>query len=81
MLYFCEEPKLQAQIMHYCKIDGIRFRRFCEHCMRRGILKGVRTDYGLQAYIITDRGKEVLATAEDIIRALGPHTTTETELK
>lgn len=71
MLYFCEEPRLRSQIMSHCRIDALRFKRFSEHCIKRGILKLASIDYGLEAFVITDRGKGVLATTREIIGILG----------
>jgi predicted transcriptional regulator len=81
MLYFCEIPKQKAQIMSYCGIDAERFRQFSEHCLRRGILKIAFVDQGLEAMVITSRGKEVLATAKDIIKTLGLDFEPDAELR
>jgi hypothetical protein len=71
MLYFCEEEKLPAQIMNYCKIDGIKFRKFSGHCIKRGLLRVIASEQGLFALQITRRGREVLDTADSIMQALG----------
>jgi len=71
MLYFCEEPKLPSQIMNYCMIDGIKFRKFSGHCLKRGLLKVIASDQGLLAMQITQRGRDVLATADSIMSELG----------
>ena len=71
MLWFCEEAKLPAQIMNYCNIDGIQFRRFTGHCIKRGLLRAVATEEGLFAMETTGRGREVLETADKIMSALG----------
>ncbi len=71
MLWYCEEPKLPAQIMNYCGIDGIKYRRFTGHCMKRGLLRAISSEMGLFAMVTTDRGREVLETADKIMSALG----------
>lgn len=71
MLYYCEEPRLPSQIMSYCKIDGVKFRRFSGHCIRRGLLKIVSSELGLFALVTTQRGREVLSTADSIMAELG----------
>ena len=71
MLYFCEVPKLPSQIMSYCAIDGVKFRSFSGHCMKRGLLRVVASEQGLLALQITERGREVLATADSIMAELG----------
>jgi hypothetical protein len=71
MLWFCEEPKLPSQIMNYCHIDGIQFRRFTGHSIKRGLLKAVASELGLFAMETTNRGREVLETADKIMSALG----------
>jgi predicted transcriptional regulator len=71
MLYFCEVPKLPSQIMNYCMIDGVRFKRFSAHCIKRGLLKIVANEDGLFALQITERGREVLSSADSIMEELG----------
>jgi len=71
MLWYCEEPKLPSQIMHYCRIDGIKYRKFTGHCIRRGLLKAISSEMGLFSMVTTDRGREVLETADKIMSALG----------
>jgi hypothetical protein len=71
MLYFCEEPKLPAQIMNYLKIDGVKFRKFSGHCVKRGLLKVIASEQGLLEMQITQRGRVVLATADSIMMELG----------
>jgi len=71
MLWFCEEAKLPAQIMNYCHIDGVQFRRFTDHCIKRGLLRAVSSELGLFAMETTNRGREVLETADKIMFALG----------
>jgi len=71
MLWYCEEQKLPAQIMNYCKIDGVKYKRFTGHCIRRGLLKAVSSEMGLFSMVTTDRGREVLETADKILSSLG----------
>ena len=71
MLYFCEEPKLPAQIMNYCRIDGIKFRKFTGHCIRRGLMRAIASEMGLFAMETTDRGRHVLETVDSIMAGLG----------
>jgi ethanolamine ammonia-lyase small subunit len=71
MLYFCTEPRLPSQIMSYCDIDGVQFKRFFDHCVKRNLLKVVVSDLGLFALVVTERGRKTLTTAEEIIKALG----------
>lgn len=71
MLWYCEEPKLPSQIMNYCRIDGVKYRRFTGHCIRRGLLRAVSSEMGLFSMVTTDRGREVLETADKIMFALG----------
>ncbi|MDA4130566.1 MAG: hypothetical protein OK457_07325 [Thaumarchaeota archaeon] len=71
MLYFCEEPKLPSQIMTYCRIDGIKFRRFTGHCIRRGLMRAIASEMGLFAMQTTDRGREVLEKVDSIMAGLG----------
>lgn len=71
MLYFCEEPKGTSQIMSYCGIDRSHAKKYSQHCIGRGTLKMSHADYGLEVMVTTERGKEVLATAENIVRELG----------
>jgi len=71
MLWYCEEPKLPSQIMYYCKIDGVQYRRFTGHCIKRGLLRAVSSEMGLFSMVTTDRGREVLETADKIMAALG----------
>ncbi len=71
MLYFCEERKLPSQIMNYCKIDGIKFRRFTGHCIRRGLMKAIAAEMGLFSMETTDRGRQVLETVDSIMAGLG----------
>ncbi|MGI0080770.1 MAG: winged helix-turn-helix domain-containing protein [Nitrososphaerales archaeon] len=70
MLYYCTEPRSQAQIMSYCGIDGVRFKKFFQHCVKRGLLK-MEIDDEAEEYVVTPHGGEVLATATEIIGALG----------
>jgi len=71
MLWYCEEPKLPSQIMNYCHIDGTKYRQFTGHCIRRGMLRAISSEMGLFAMLTTDRGREVLETADKILSALG----------
>jgi len=71
MLWYCEEPKLPAQIMNYCHIDGLKYRRFTGHCIQRGLLRAISSEMGLFSMVTTDRGQEVLETADKIMSALG----------
>ena len=71
MLWYCEEAKLPAQIMSYCHIDGIRYRQFTGHCIKRGLMKAISSEMGLFSMVTTDRGREVLETADKIMSALG----------
>ena len=81
MLYFCEIPKQRAQIMNYCGIDAERYRQFSEHCLKRGILRIAFVEEGIEAMSTTARGREVLATAKDIIRTLGLDFEPDAELR
>jgi predicted transcriptional regulator len=71
MLYFCEEAKLPSQIMNYCRIDGIKFRKFTGHCIKRGLLRAIASEMGLFAMQTTDRGRQVLETVDSIMAGLG----------
>jgi hypothetical protein len=71
MLWYCEEARLPSQIMSYCHIDGIQYRRFTGHCIKRGLLRAISSDMGLFAMVTTDRGREVLETADKIMSTLG----------
>jgi hypothetical protein len=71
MLWFCEERRLPSQVMNYCHIDGVQFRRFSGHCIKRGLLRTVSSEQGLFAMLTTARGREVLETADHIMSTLG----------
>jgi hypothetical protein len=71
MLWYCEEPKLPAQITNYCKIDGVKYKRFTGHCIRRGLMRAISSEMGLFSMMTTDRGREVLETADKIMSSLG----------
>jgi hypothetical protein len=71
MLYFCTEPRYPAQVMSYCWIDRARFLKLSDHCIRRKLLKPIAMDVGLIGLVITEHGKETLATAKEIMRELG----------
>lgn len=72
MLYFCsEEPKTESQIMLYCNIDRLKLARFARHCIARRLLKIAPSDDGLFPLVATERGIEVLSTAQDIMQGLG----------
>ena len=71
MLYFCEVPKLPSQIMTHCELDYAKFRKFSGHCMKRDLLRAVASEQGLFALQITERGREVLETADAITTELG----------
>ncbi len=71
MLYYCEEPRLPAQIMSYCWIDRSQFLRFSDHCIRRKLLKPISMEDDLLGLVITEHGRETLATAQEIMEALG----------
>ena len=57
--------------MNYCKIDGVKFRRFTGHCIRRGLMKAIASEMGLFAMETTDRGRQVLETVDSIMAGLG----------
>ena len=71
MLWYCEEPKLPAQIMNYCHIDGIQYRRFTGHAIKRNLMKAISSEMGLFSMVTTDHGREVLETADKIMSSLG----------
>jgi hypothetical protein len=71
LLRFCQVPRLQDQIMDHCRMDENLSRRFCEHCISKGMLRVLPQYYGPDSFVITPRGSEVLATAEEINRTLG----------
>jgi len=72
MLYYCSDgPKVTSQIASYCNIDRRQIVRFLTHCFARGLLKVAPSDDGLLYLETTEHGKEVLATAQDIMRGLG----------
>ncbi|MDH2901626.1 MAG: hypothetical protein PXY39_11715 [archaeon] len=70
MLYYCSEPRLASQIKSYCEIDGIQFNKFTDHCITRGLLRKFFSQDGLFSYVVTDHGKETLATAQEVMKAL-----------
>ena len=70
MLYYCSEPRLASQIRSYCEIDGIRFNKFTDHCIDRGLLRKFFSQEGLFSYVVTDHGKDTLATAQEVMKAL-----------
>ncbi|HKW04530.1 MAG TPA: winged helix-turn-helix domain-containing protein [Nitrososphaerales archaeon] len=71
MLYYCTEPRTLPQIMSYCGIDASRFKKFMQHCMKRDLLKMVVDEEASMEYVVTKHGAEVLATAAEIMGALG----------
>jgi hypothetical protein len=70
MLYYCTEPRLASQIKSYCEIDSIQFNKFAGHCMSRGLLRKFVSNDGQFSYVVTDRGKETLTTAQHVMKAL-----------
>lgn len=71
MLYYCTEPRALPQIMSYCTIDGVQFKKYLEHCMKRNLLKMEVDGDGSTEYVVTQHGAEVLGTAAEIMGALG----------
>jgi len=72
MLYFCsDEPKVMSQIISYCSTDRRQMLRFSTHCFARGLLKVAPSDDGLLHLVTTEHGKEVFATAQNVMRGLG----------
>ncbi len=71
MLYYCSEPRLPSQIKSYCEIDGAQFKKYAEHCIKQGLLRKVPSDYQEFSYAVTDYGKNTLASAEQVLSALG----------
>lgn len=71
MLYYCvDEPRLESQIRIYSELDRAQFVKYVIHCIKRGLLKVVMTEEQ-QHFVTTERGKQVLATAENIMHSLG----------
>lgn len=71
MLYYCaDEPRLESQIRTYSELDRAQFVKFIIHCIKRGMLKVVMTE-DMQHFVTTERGKQVLATTENIMQSLG----------
>lgn len=71
MLYYCaDEPRLESQIRMHSGLDRTQFVKFVIHCIKRGLLKVVMTE-DQQHFVTTERGKQVLATAENIMQKLG----------
>ena len=72
MLYYCsDEPKVTSQIISYCSIDRKQILRFLTHCSAQGLLKVASYNDGLLYLLTTEHGKEVLATAQNVMRGLG----------
>ena len=71
MLYYCaDEPRLESQIRMYSELDRAQFVKYVIHCIKRGLLKVVMTEEQ-QHFVTTERGKQVLATTENIMHTLG----------
>ena len=71
MLYYCaDEPRLESQIRAYSELDRAKFVKFVIHCIKRGMLKVVMTE-DQQHFVLTERGKQVLTTAKNIMQTLG----------
>ncbi len=70
MLYYCSEPRLLSQIKSYCEIDSVQFNKFAEHCMNRGLLKKFLSRDGEFSYVVTDKGRRTLTTAQEVLTAL-----------
>jgi hypothetical protein len=62
---------LVSQIKSYCEIDNLQFNKFADHCIKRGLLRKFVSNDGLFSYVVTDRGRETLVTAQDVMKALG----------
>ncbi len=71
MLYYCSEPRLPSQIKSYCEIDSIQFNKFAEHCTNRGLLRKYLSEDGEFSYVVTSHGRNTLATAQEVLVALG----------
>jgi predicted transcriptional regulator len=75
MLYYCSEPKIESQIKSYCEIDSVQFEKFANHCFRHALLRKYisrdAADEGELYYVVTDEGRKTLATAQQIMKALG----------
>lgn len=71
MLNYCDdEPRLESEIRVYSGLDRSQFVKFVIHCIKRGLLKVEMTE-DKQYFVTTQRGKQVLATAETIRDTLG----------
>ncbi len=72
MLYYCsDEPRYAAQIQSYCNINRIQLARFSKHCIERKLLKIAPTSDGSLCLEVTERGRQVLYTAQNIMEGLG----------
>jgi predicted transcriptional regulator len=70
MLYFCDQPRTRSQIMSYCSMDGVKLKRFTDHCISKNLLKEIYTGSNGVMYTLTQHGKETLFTAIDLMREL-----------
>jgi hypothetical protein len=81
MLYFCSDgPRAVPQIMTYCKIDGIQFNKFCDHCIKRGLVKVAPFQDSVLSIVATEHGKEVLAKAQTSWRRSASSSSSENEI-
>lgn len=70
MLYFCDQPRTKSQIMSYCSMDGIKLKRFADHCISKKLLREMHTNPYEVTFILTQQGRETLSTAIDLMREL-----------